>query len=294
MLNPERQPIRIVTDDGASKRPDDPTVTHLGIEVLPLHIIFPNGQDIPSDALTADEFYAQLSLDNIPSTSAVSPAQFEEKYETLADQGATTIFSLHIPEKTSSTFINAQIAADTVMGRKNVKIHPIDTLTMSAAQWFVVEKVAREAKNGALPEHIQEVIDYTIPRVELFASFDTLKYFQKGGRSEMVKGLFMSLLSIQPILGFEKDGTIAMIEKQRTLSKARERMFEMVLERGDLVQAAVITSNALKLAEEMAQNLRQHFAGAVGIFRISPSLAVHGGPGIVGYCIESKNVPKAK
>jgi len=294
MPQPERQPIRVVTDSGCSKLPDDQTVKNLNVKVLPLHITFPGGKDIPSDSISADEFYGRLSVSSIPSTSAVNVGEFEQTYEKLVDEGATTIYSIHLPEKTSSTLPNARIAADTVMGRKDVKIYPVDTFTMSAAQWFVAEKTAQMAKGGASRQEIQTAIDFTVPRVELFAVFENLDYFKKGGRANQVKGFLLSLLKIQPILGFEDDGTIAMLEKERTLSKARERMFQMVLERGELTQAAIIHTNAPGLAREAELNLKTHFAGAIGIFEIGPTLAVHGGPNVIGYCLESKNLPPKK
>lgn len=301
----ERQPVRILTDTGAS--PIESEVNKLGIEVLPLHIKFPDGDDILSNSITPDEFYRLLEeknlpptpenpkgtkVYNIPTTSAVNEYEFSRGYQKLADEGATTIFSIQMTAEPSVTYNNAVLAADRFMeSNKGVDIRPINTKTMSRAEMFIVTKAAEMAQSGKTPEDIQTTIDYMIPRVGLTAVFKNLEYFKRGGRAAQAKGFLLSMLSIQPILGFDKKGSITMLERRSKVSQAQERQFEMLLEHSDLKQIDIIHANDLALAQQIKANLATHFAGAIGIFEIGPMLAVHGGPGVLGFCWESETIP---
>lgn len=288
MSAPERQPTRVLVDIGAS--PDETKAKDLGIEVLPLHIKFPNEEEMYSNAISPEQFYARLSLDNIPSTSAVNPGEFMRGYDKLANEGATTIFSIHMSDKMSSTYGNAVLAKDMFSDiNPDVNIIPVDTKKTSVAQWFIATKAAEMAKEGKTPDEINTHIEYMIPRVGLYAVFNDLTYFVHGGRAVTLKEKIANKLNIGILLGFDSDGTITDIGKSLTPGRARASMIEKINEKDDLVQLAVFHSNSPELAEKTRNNLSTHFAGIIGIFEVGPMLAVHGGPGVIGVSWENKS-----
>jgi DegV family protein with EDD domain len=287
----EIQPIRVLTDIGTSMRQDNPLVNELGVKIVPLHVIFPDGTDRTADTLSDTEFYAGLTRESIPTTSAPNVSQYEKAYQELFDEGAETILSIHMSGEISGTLPNAESAAQSYISKgKNIEV--INTKTLSLAEWFVVQKAAGMAKSGESLPSINSAIDNIIPRVGLVAVFETLDYFKRGGRMAHLKKLMASLLSLTPVLGFDQNGVITTLKSfDRSVKSARKNMIEIVKQQGELLQAAIIHSNAPLLAEEIRDNLSSHFAGVMGLFDVGPTLAVHGGPNIVGICWESKNAP---
>jgi len=94
--------VRILTDSTCDLPAD--IVAGLGITVLPLYIHVGNEHYADGVDLTREHFYQNLRhFEHHPTTAVPSPAKFHALYETLAEEGATEILSIHISETLSGT-----------------------------------------------------------------------------------------------------------------------------------------------------------------------------------------------
>ena len=89
---------------------------------------------------------------------------------------------------------------------------------------------------------------------------------------------------MKPILGLE-DGKVNAIEKQRTSSKALNRLKELVLEDCPRDERCLITVSHCG-GEERAEQLANDLSDALGlesipVYEVPPAIVVHGGPGII-------------
>ena len=102
--------IRVVTDSTFDLSRAE--IEQHGITIIPLYVNI-DGQSYRDGVdLQRDEFYARLSgCDGQMSTSAPGPGVFVETYRRLADEGATSIISLHLSSELSNVCQVAQMAA---------------------------------------------------------------------------------------------------------------------------------------------------------------------------------------
>jgi fatty acid-binding protein DegV len=89
---------------------------------------------------------------------------------------------------------------------------------------------------------------------------------------------------MKPILGME-DGKVTAIEKQRTSSKAFNRIKELVIDQCPHCEEAYLTVSHCG-GQERAEKLANELGEALGIsnvpvYEVPPAIVVHGGPGII-------------
>ena len=137
--------IKIVTDS-ASDMPVE-LADSLGIEVVPVNVIFGSEQFKDGVELSADEFYERLiDGEHHPTTSAPSIGQVVQIYEELG-QDADGIVSIHVSSKLSATYGVAEQAA--AQASVDCPIKVIDSLQASQGVAMSVIAAAKVANSGA-------------------------------------------------------------------------------------------------------------------------------------------------
>ena len=111
---------------------------------------------------------------------------------------------------------NSEIARDFTSG---LDVHIIDTQTVSAAAYFVADKIIEMLKSGVDIQEIEPLVPKIIQSSLMLISASTLKYFVKNGRIGAAQGLVGSLMRVKPILTI-KDGVVAPYAKERGIENA--------------------------------------------------------------------------
>lgn len=270
--------IQIVTDT-TSDIPES-LLAALPITVIPLYITL-NGKSYRDNIdLTRKEFYEALPTAHPhPTTAAPSPAQYEQIYDQLVDQGATTIFSIHISKSLSAVYQSAELAAQQY---QRVPVIPIDSGNLSMAEGFIVITAAQAAAEGKSVEEVQEAIDNAIPRAHAFAKLDTIDYLLRGGRMSAIQYNVVSVLGIKPIL--KMNNHTSRMEIARTKSKAFEKVLNVAMEKFPRSELFGIThANAPEQVNTLIQKLREAYPDKPEpmVSGVTPSLGSHVGPGAV-------------
>ena len=272
--------IKIVTDS-TSDLPLD-LAERLGITVVPLNVhfgldeVFKDGIDI-----TADQFYERLITgEQLPTTSQPSPGDFIEAYNRVG-KDADGIVSVHVSGKLSGTYNSAVQAKD--QADVPCPIEVVDTLQASMGIGMIAMAAARAASQGADLEEVADVARRAIAQSQCFALLDTLEYVQRGGRIGKAQALLGSILKIKPMI-IIRDGEVHELAKARTTSKAIARLEEFARGFAPLDSICVLHSTTPKVAEEIAENLRELLTADKVPFvaRFGPVLGTHTGPGAVG------------
>ncbi|HET9979061.1 MAG TPA: DegV family protein [Ktedonobacterales bacterium] len=271
--------VQIVVDSTADIPSD--RARELGIEVVPLTVMFGDQSFRDGVDLDGPTFYQKLSNSSVmPTTSTPPPALFEETYRRLVANGATGILSMHISSKLSGTFSAARQGAEMVTADTHVPIEVVDSDTVSGGVGLPAEMVAREARNGAdlaaLKAHAQNLF----ARVHIIAVLDTLEFLQRGGRIGRAQAMLGTLLSVKPLIEV-RDGQVLPLEKVRTRGKALERMGQIVAGLGDLEALAVVASDSV-VGDQIAAVAEGFWHGPIERFALGPVVGTHAGPGAGG------------
>jgi DegV family protein with EDD domain len=271
--------VQIVVDSTADIPAD--RARELGIEVVPLTVMFGDQSFRDGVDLDGAAFYQKLSNSPVmPTTSTPPPALFEESYRKLIGNGATGILSIHISGKLSGTYSAARQAAEIVSGDTGVPIELVDSDTVSGGFGLPAEVVAREARNGADLATVKAHVERLCSRVHIFALLDTLEFLQRGGRIGRARAMLGTLLSVKPLLEV-REGQVLPLENVRTRGKALERMGQLVAKLGDLEMLAVVASDSV-VGDQFVKVAEGVWHGPIEQFALGPVVGTHAGPGAGG------------
>ncbi len=187
------------------------------VVMVPLKVMF--GEETFLDWVDLDptDFYARLEkARTLPTTSQPTPAQFSAAYQSLADDGAEEIVSIHLTAALSGTFESATMAAKDAP----VPVRVVNTNRVTQGTGLVVKAAVEARDAGKSGAEIEAIALETSKDSQLFFILDTLEYLVKGGRAGKASGLAASVLNIKPVLIFNDEGTIEPFSKERGTKKA--------------------------------------------------------------------------
>jgi DegV family protein with EDD domain len=272
--------IRIVTDSTCDLPKE--TVDQYGIRVVPLYINVGKQGYLDGIDITREEFYKKLpTFPEHPTTAVPSPQKFRLMYDSLAEEGATHVISIHISTALSAVVDMARQAAhDTTSALVTV----LDSQQLSLGTGFLVETAAKLAAAGHSVAEVLGALGDQIKRSHVFAALDTLEFLRRSGRMNRFMSNFGTLLQIKPILTMYagKPGT----EKVRTRERATKRLLEMLHNIGAVERLAVVHTHA----PERVNELRRHAVSLlpedqIMVADITPVIGAHIGPGAAGYAV---------
>jgi DegV family protein with EDD domain len=270
--------IHIIADSTSNL--SDELIQKHNIRIAPISIQFGNEsfeEDIDIDRTT---FYKKIDeMGIIPTTAQPAPAWFSKFYQALP-QGDSAIV-LTITAKHSGTYDSA-ILAKTMVPEADVTV--FDTASISLGTGWMVVEAARRAEAGDDVETIVKRLEKMRSTNTFIFTPETLKYLQMSGRVGALQGAIGSLLSLKPIIVLD-DGALAMTERVRTRAKAIERVFTRTEEIvGDNpIYLGVIYAWVPEVGQKMLEDAKRRFNVNEYLMEdLVASLAVHGGPGIVG------------
>lgn len=274
--------IRIVTDSTCDLPPE--MIDRYGINVVPLYINIGDLEYLDGIDITRQDFYTKLpTLPTHPTTAVPSPQKFQAIYDSLAEEGATHILSIHISEALSAVVNIAQVAAQEFT---STLVTVFDSRQLSLGTGFLVEAAAKLAEAGHSVEHILHLLEDQIKRTHVFAALDTLEFLKRSGRMNRFVANIGTLLQLKPILTMY-DGNPGN-EQVRTRQRALKRLDEMLHEKGTLERVAILHANAPDRVSELRDLLSSHHLPVEPIVAdITPVIGAHIGPGAFGFAVIS-------
>lgn len=272
--------LKIVTDSTCNLSTE--LIRKHDLRIAPITIQF--GTQSYQEGIDIDRalFYRTIEEQQIiPSTSQPTPASFSRFFEELAAQGHQ-ILVITITGEHSGTYSSAMLAKSMVTG---ADVEVFDSRSISLGTGWMVLEAARMAEAGTARADVIRRLAFIRDRGQLFMTPATLKYLQMSGRVGKLQGAIASLLNVKPIIAL-KDGQLDARENVRTRGRALERLLELMSEAlgtQTQVNMAVIHAEVPLEAQALADRVRLQFnVREMLIEDLVSSLAVHGGPGVVG------------
>jgi DegV family protein with EDD domain len=272
--------VKIITDS-TSDIPVD-VREQLGIEIVPLKVIFGEESFLDTVTISAQQFFEKLTASSVlPTTSQPSPIEFMEAYDRiLKQQPGVSIISLHLSSAVSGTYQSAVLGSSLLENNGDVTV--IDTKSASYGFGMLAVKAAEMAAAGKSKESILAEIDRLTRDKKLYFLVDTLEYLQKGGRIGKAAALFGSILNIKPILTLDADGEVTAVDKVRGQRKAMQRIIDLFKKDfgSDPVEMTVGWTYNSDIALELASLAQSQLdVRNVNQTEIGPVIGTHVGPG---------------
>jgi DegV family protein with EDD domain len=284
--------MKIVTDSGADLSFEE--CQQIGVSMVPLKVEVDGVSYQAGVDIDPVKFYDMMDASpTMPITSTPSIGAFVEVYEKLAEED-DEILSIHISSGLSGTINVARQAAELV---KNVRIHFIDTLTLSAGEaWYVLAAAKMQAANRSMDEIITK-LDQMQKATHTQFTLPDLKYLIAGGRISHLKGLLASLLGIKPVIEVSKvDGKYYDKIKRRSFQKAIDGIVELVLRNhaeGSRLLAQICTAANPEGGEVLKKAMDKLFQVTwLPVAKLGTALGAHTGRGLVGViCADEDALP---
>jgi DegV family protein with EDD domain len=273
--------VRIVTDSTCDLPAE--TIARCGIHVVPLYINVGKQGYLDGIDITREAFYQRLpTFPEHPTTAVPSTERFRAAYQSLAEEGASEILSIHLSSALSGIVDTAVVAARETAW---VPVTVFDSLQLSLGTGFLVETAAKMAAAGAALAEIVEALRDQARRSHVFAVLDTLEFLKRSGRMNKYLAGFATLLQIKPIM-IMRMGKPA-TERVRTRERALRRLVEMLAAVGPLARVAIVHTHAApeKIAELRALAAGLLPDGPILTADITPVIGAHIGPGALGFAV---------
>ncbi len=251
----------------------------LGVEVLPLRVLFGEEEYIDGVTMTAAQFYEKLAQsDVLPHTSQITPMEFTQVFERLTANGDEVV-GIFISSELSGTFQSARLAADGHPG-----IYLVDSRLVTFAMGMLVRIAASLRDQGLPAAEIFLELERVKSRIVLSAVVDDISYLVKGGRLSSVGGKVATALNIKPLITM-KDGLVVSSGATRGIRKAHQTIVQRLLKDGvDPAYPMVFGhSNAPEGAQALRELLAEHMdTGDIPLQMIGSVVGTHAGPGASG------------
>jgi len=274
--------VAIVTDTACDLTMERATAA--GITVVPLIIRFGDLEQKALREMSVPEFYTRLLAPGSPhpSTAACSPGDFVAAFTRRLDEGAEAVVCVTVGSRLSATYKAALIARDAMPDRP---VQIVDSETATMCQGLLALLAAEAAAAAEQADAIVRLLESRRSDTRLFVMLDTLEYARRGGRISAAQAAIGSVLSVKPIITIA-DGVVETIDKPRTLSRARARLLELIVER-PVERLAVVHSMAPGIEDFRGEAIAATGVPPAGVITelLGPSIAPHSGPGALGAAV---------
>ena len=273
--------VRIVVDSASDLTKE--RADAMNLDYMPLKTIFGEEEYLDGVTLSHTEFYEKLiECGTIPTTSQVSPHDFETKFKEIKEAGDTAVV-ICLSSLLSGTYQSAHIALD---GYEDC-ITLVDSLNVCLGEQILILYAVQLRDQGFSAEEIAAKLDEKKQEVCVLAVFDTLEYLKQGGRISRTAAWAGNVLSIKPVIAIEK-GEVVFLGKARGSKSGNNILIQEVKNKGgiDFNMPYMLGYSGLddtllqKYIKDSADLWADH-ASTLPISTIGSTIGTHAGPGAI-------------
>ncbi len=265
------------------------------VEMVPLKVIL--GDKVYKDVLEIGEEEVLKYMEHgFPKTSLPSQNEVKNALLKMINDGFEEIVGVNISSELSGTHNAFRMASESVKKEfPDVKINMIDSINISIGAGFLVYKALQLVDAGKKFEEIVVTLKSTIKKSKLLYSIPTLKFLKAGGRIGRVSATLGEILNVKPVISVGEDGTYYTVAKGRGMQRAVDKMIQEILmfAKGKEVEAMGVyrtgdEEKTMKLVNEIIEKTKDLKAPEIFTEKVTASLLVHVGTGLVGLGILTK------
>jgi DegV family protein with EDD domain len=271
--------IRIITDSAS----DMPAVHRPEVAVLSMTVTFGAEEFQDGINLTHHQFYEKLiEGEDLPTTSQISPSQFEEVFQAAVDAGETVV-AVVLSAKLSGTYQSACIAAEEFPGQ----VFVVDSANATLGELVLVERAVELMDQGLDAAAIAARLEEEKKEVRLVGLLDTLEYLKRGGRVSASVALVGGLLAIKPVVAVQ-DGEVVVLGRARGSKNGNNLLVQEIQKSGGVdfgrpyrLGYTGLDDSLLRKYIEDSSALWSGHTDALPICTVGGTIGTHVGPGAV-------------
>lgn len=237
-----------------------------------------------SDEKEYVEFFEKLDAGMFPRTAKLNYEAHIEHFTKMAKAGVKEALHFMISSGLANTIeITRQAAADVQKEYPDFHVYAVDPLTATVGQGILVSLAADLRDQG---KTAQEAFDYLTEarnRIQHCIIPADLFYLKKGGRVSAVSAAFGTMLNIKPMIVFDSEGKLKVVEKNKGMKKAYSRVIAHMAEApvDEKGICIVVHTNNESGAKELATLIQDRTGVQPQITIMGPVIGAHVGPGSV-------------
>lgn len=270
--------VAVVTDSTADLPLD--LADERGLRVVPMSVTFGDETFVSQVTMTSEQFYAKLrDAKVLPTTAQPAPAWFEQAYLDCADHEHPAAVSIHVSKELSGTLSLARRMAE----QAPIPVAVVDSRQVGGGLALMALAAQRAAERGGSVEDVLEAAEQVRKGLVNRVVVDVLDNLRKSGRVTGTQAVFGTVLKVKPILAV-RDGRVEVGDRARTMTKALDRIVDVVTDHIGDEPADVVVTHALApdRAEELWGRLKERIEVARSLTTVfGPVLGTHTGPGAV-------------
>ncbi|MBQ8295829.1 MAG: DegV family protein [Clostridia bacterium] len=230
------------------------------------------------------QFYEKVSAGYFPRTAKLNYQAHIDHFTKMAEAGVKDVLHFMISSGLANTVtITRQAAEDMKKKYPDFNVYAVDPLTATVGQGMLVSLAADCRDKGMTAKEAYDYIMGLRQYVQHCVIPADLFYLKKGGRVSAASAVFGTMLNIKPMLAFDEEGKLKVVEKCKGMKKAFSRVIDHMNKApiSDLKIAVVVHTNNPTGAEELAKLVEEKTGVKPMIAIMGPVIGSHVGPGSV-------------
>lgn len=273
--------VRIIADSACDMTQEE--AGRYGIEILPLKTVFGDKEYLDGITLSGAEFFKKLiETDELPTTSQLSPYEYERKFKEIKETGDTAV-CITLSSRLSGCCQSANLALD---GYTDC-IEIVDSENVCIGQYILTELACTLRDEGKDIHEIADMLNQKKKDIRLIALLDTLEYLKRGGRISAAAALAGGLLSIKPVIAIEH-GEVALLGKARGSRNGNNKLTELIQKEGRInfgmpyrLAYSGLDDTLLKKYVADNEKLYKGKTDSLPVSMIGSTIGTHVGPGAI-------------
>lgn len=239
------------------------------------------------------DFYNKLRQGYMPKTSKLNLESHLAHFRKLAEEGAKDVVHFTISSGLANTWENAeQAAAEVRKDFPEFRVFVVDPLTATVGQGALVRRALQCRNEGKTAEETYEICKELRLHIQHFIVADDLQFLKRGGRISAAAAAFGGMLHVKPIISFDNDGKLGVIDKVMGTKKAITYIKRKLETEGPdpaLNYLFIVHTDNEPVANELAAYVRDRFGIEPYTQIMGPVIGSHVGPGAfaLGYISKS-------
>ena len=259
---------------------------------------FVNGEEvypyIDFEEFDPHTYYNMLRKGTIPTTAALSPANYMKMFEPYFANGDEILY-IHFSAAMTNTFEAMDQAVHSLSAKyPNARFVHFDTMSMTIGAYPLVKEMLNLYKAG---KTLDEIVEYGEKERQHFACYffaDDLKFFAKSGRVSGFAGFMGGIIGIKPIISINDKGIMGSIGKLTGQGNALKAHIRYVEDLGDDIKNHVFVvghTDAPLLVKKLTTMLKEKFGEDLNIEKVvvNPTAGAHSGPDGVAVSFHAKH-----
>jgi DegV family protein with EDD domain len=241
---------KIVADSGCDLTPELKKLW--GVTTVPFTLTLEGKGFTDDETLNLREFMENMKrcTGKIGSASP-SPLLYKEAFE-----GGHTSFAVTLSGMLSGSYGSAAVGKELAQEGRGADVHIFDSLSASAGETLVVREIHRLVQDNTPKPTIVAVVEKFIREMKTYFVLESVNNLLKNGRLGRITGKIISGLGINPIMGADGAGNIALFSHGRGRKQIIDRLVGTIAESGKNTAdgSAVITHcDNIEFAAELAE-----------------------------------------